>query len=120
MAVIKFSKVIGTVPPVLEPNTAYLVRTGAGFDLFMTDMTGTVAHTLNSSGGDVFLRDPDEVDDTDETYFYWGWTDIESGSWKVRRTVRSNASKTNATIVNNNVYVDLASAWPNRATLAYV
>ena len=51
MAVLEIRKVIGALPSPLEPHTLYAVRTGAGFDLFLSDMTGTVAHSINP--GDV-------------------------------------------------------------------
>lgn len=47
MSDVQFIKVVGTLPAQLAPNTFYFVRTGAGFDLHLTDSTGTVAHTLN-------------------------------------------------------------------------
>lgn len=55
MGVIRFKKVIANLPAQLEPDTVYAVRTGAGFDLYISDATGSVAHALNlssqSSGG---------------------------------------------------------------------
>lgn len=75
--------------------------------------------SILGSDGSAFLRTPDEVDDTDETYFYWGWTDTAAGSWQVRRTLRANAAKTDATIVGDAGYADLAAAWIDRATLTY-
>ena len=54
MAVFKIEKVIGAVPETIEPNCIYLVRTGAGFDLYASDTTGAIAHALNggaASGG---------------------------------------------------------------------
>jgi hypothetical protein len=47
MAVIKFSKVVSSLPGTLDPNTAYLVRVGSGFDLYVTDSTGSVAYQTN-------------------------------------------------------------------------
>ncbi len=56
MAVIRFEKVVGSLPATIQPNTVYAVRTGSGFDLYITDATGGIAHTLNSSGaGGSFL-----------------------------------------------------------------
>lgn len=51
MAVIRFEKVIGALPGSLTANTVYLVRTGVGFDFYMTDATGAVAHKANSGDG---------------------------------------------------------------------
>ena len=51
MAKIKIDKVVSVLPNTLIGNTVYAVRAGVGFDLFITDTTGTTAHSLNSSGG---------------------------------------------------------------------
>ena len=39
------------MPSELEPNTIYFVRVGTGFDLYVTDMTGRIANTLNLPKG---------------------------------------------------------------------
>lgn len=51
MAVVRFAKVVGQLPAQLAPDTLYLVRTGSGFDLYCSDMTASIAHALNGSGG---------------------------------------------------------------------
>jgi len=38
--------VVAVLPATLEPNTLYKVRTGAGYDEFLTDSTGSTAHPL--------------------------------------------------------------------------
>lgn len=43
----KLEKVIGAVPDPLDPDTVYLVRTGSGFSLLVSDTTGVTAHPLN-------------------------------------------------------------------------
>jgi hypothetical protein len=45
--VIKFNKVISELPPVLEADAVYFVRTGEGFDMYVTDRTGSVAFRVN-------------------------------------------------------------------------
>lgn len=50
MAQYKIEKVVSALPAVLEPNTVYAVRVGVGFDFYLSDLTGTVAHPLNSTG----------------------------------------------------------------------
>lgn len=40
-------KVVSSLPSVLTPHTLYLVRVGTGFDLYMTDSTGRIAHKIN-------------------------------------------------------------------------
>lgn len=53
--VIRVDKVIAALPPTLTPDTIYVVRAGAGFDLRVTDATGAVAHALNLPAGDGIL-----------------------------------------------------------------
>lgn len=45
---IRFHKVVGSLPALLEADAVYAVRTGIGFDLRITDSTGQIAHSLNS------------------------------------------------------------------------
>jgi len=52
MATFKAYKVVANLPSQLEPDALYLVRVGAGFDLYASDATGNVAHKLN---GPVFV-----------------------------------------------------------------
>lgn len=42
-------KTVSALPSQLEPNTMYFVRVGAGFDLYMSDATGQVAHKINQN-----------------------------------------------------------------------
>lgn len=44
---LKIEKVIAALPSTLTANTLYIVRAGAGVDLYVTDMTGSVAHKHN-------------------------------------------------------------------------
>lgn len=43
-------KVVAALPGTLVANAIYLIRTGAGFDLRVVDVSGATAHPLNSSG----------------------------------------------------------------------
>ena len=45
----KTSKVISALPSVIEPNTTYWVRTGLGFDLYLSDSTGSTVHKINGT-----------------------------------------------------------------------
>ena len=45
----KTSKVISALPSVIEPNTTYWVRTGLGFDLYLSDSTGDTVHKINGT-----------------------------------------------------------------------
>ena len=52
MAALKAHKVVSALPGTLEANCLYLVRTGAGFDLYATNDSGTVvAYPLNGGAG---------------------------------------------------------------------
>jgi hypothetical protein len=51
MANFKASKVVSSLPGTLEANTLYFVRTGAGFNIYLTDNTGLLVFQPNSSGG---------------------------------------------------------------------
>lgn len=54
MAELKVHKVVGSLPETLEASSLYIVRTGAGFDLHVTNESGlVVAYALNQSSGDV-------------------------------------------------------------------
>jgi len=68
----------------------------------------------NGSGGSSFLPPPDLLDESDATFFHYGWSDV-NGGWLVRRATRASAKKEDATTG----YPDLATAWANRAFLAY-
>jgi hypothetical protein len=48
MATLRFQKVVGSLPGTLDPDTLYLVRTGAGFDLYVSDATGSIAYPVNA------------------------------------------------------------------------
>lgn len=53
MATLRVHKVVATLPNPLDPDAIYAVRVGAGFDLYISDATGSVAHKINggASGG---------------------------------------------------------------------
>src|SRR5690606_4719163 len=49
MAVIKHHKHVAALPATLEANSVYYVRTGAGFDIYVTNDSGlVVAYPLNT------------------------------------------------------------------------
>nr|DAS83534.1 MAG TPA: hypothetical protein [Caudoviricetes sp.] len=47
MALLKAEKVVASLPATLTPSTIYCVRTGEGFDLYVSDATGQIAHKIN-------------------------------------------------------------------------
>jgi len=50
MAVIKHHKFVAVLPATLEANSIYYVRVGAGFDIYVTNSSGTlIAYPLNPS-----------------------------------------------------------------------
>lgn len=51
MGQFRIEKVIGSLPNPLDSDTLYLVRTGAGFDLYASDTTGTIAYKVNDEVG---------------------------------------------------------------------
>lgn len=67
-----------------------------------------------TSGGLASLP-PDETDESDLAYIYYGWVSTPVGGWLVRRVERSSEAQTNAATG----YPDFASAWENRETLQY-
>jgi len=69
------------------------------------------------SGGKKFPL-PDNFDETDELYFFFGWEEI-LGGWLIHRQVRLSSLTIRADVANNVTVPDLATAWPSRATLAY-
>lgn len=116
MVAFKAKKVIANLPSTLEPDTVYYVRTGVGFDTYLTDSTGNVAHKLNAntdSGGSSFLPVP-ELSDHDVTYFYFGWEDV-NGTWLIQRQNRETSVSQSA----STGYVDLTGAWANKENLEY-
>jgi hypothetical protein len=42
-------KEVAALPATLTPNTIYVVRSGLGFDLHISDSTGLIAHRLNNT-----------------------------------------------------------------------
>ena len=70
-----FHKVIAALPVTLDPDAVYFVRTGAGFDLYVTDATGSVAYTQNISAGgsaqQVFVQPSAPVVDPGTPYLWW-------------------------------------------------
>jgi len=47
MSALRFTKVVASLPATLDPHTLYLVRAGAGFDLYLSDATGAIAYPVN-------------------------------------------------------------------------
>lgn len=71
------------------------------------------------SGGTAFMPQVDLIDDTNGTYYYFGWVDGGNGYWQINRQTRVNALIVRADSINNIAIPDLASAWPLRAGLTY-
>lgn len=46
--IFKAYKVVSSLPDPLEPNAIYAVRVGEGFNLYVSDSTGSIAHKINS------------------------------------------------------------------------
>jgi hypothetical protein len=57
MAMFKAHKVVSSLPGVLEADSVYFVRVGAGFDLHVTNGVGQItSYQLNSSGGGSVIK----------------------------------------------------------------
>lgn len=48
MSKFKIHKLVNSLPNELTPDTLYLIRNGLGFDIFSTDITGSISYTLNT------------------------------------------------------------------------
>lgn len=48
--ILDVQKVVGSLPTTLAKNTFYAVRVGNGYDLYLSDSTGSVAHRMNYDG----------------------------------------------------------------------
>jgi len=64
-----------------------------------------------------FLPVPTEIDETGDTFFYFGWQDGDF--WRVERQVRATSQRQLAMMDNNPSYDDLDEAWPDRFILTY-
>ena len=49
MAIFRIEKNIATLPGTLTADTVYAVRAGAGFDLYITESTASVAYKVNTA-----------------------------------------------------------------------
>jgi hypothetical protein len=50
-------KVVSALPTTLAPDTIYCVRVGVGFDLYVSDSTGAVAHKVNAPNNSAGVSD---------------------------------------------------------------
>lgn len=55
MTTLKAHKVVASLPTTLEPNAIYAVRVGVGFDMYVADSTGTMAHKINAAQADAVI-----------------------------------------------------------------
>lgn len=53
--IFRVEKSIVNLPDPLFPDTVYFVRVGEGFDFYCSDITGTVAHKINSLSTDFII-----------------------------------------------------------------
>lgn len=72
MANLLAHKVVGALPDPLEPDAVYAVRVGEGFDLYISDSTGSVAHRVNGMYQHVAVTQAqyDALDPPDPNTFY--------------------------------------------------
>ena len=62
-----------------------------------------------------FLPVPDEQDESDPVYFYFGWADV-NGAGLIQRQLRASS----ATMSTTPPLADFTASWAARATLGYV
>lgn len=64
MPLIRFEKLIHSLPSreELKPNTVYYIRAGAGFDTYVSDATGSIAHKLNLPNGNSQTNEKSWID----------------------------------------------------------
>lgn len=67
MSTLNIYKEIGSLPNPLVADSIYVVRSGQGFDLYVTDTTGSIAHQVNnpdnvkiSSGPNNIIRNTED------------------------------------------------------------
>jgi hypothetical protein len=89
-----------------------------GSSEFVVEIGPHTANNLGGGGGSSFLAAPDNIDDADSIYFYFGWAAV-NGGWLIRRQVRSTSLTTDATVSNNIGILDLATGWSSREILTY-
>ena len=58
---------------------------------------------------------PDEIDESDPVYFYFGWESFNGGDWLIQRQLRETGAAQSAAPVA----ADFAAAWAARETLGY-
>ena len=110
------SSEVVTVAAALEPEDVYVNVAQA-----TETVTVTVSENVTYAGtslGTAFLVTAENLDEEDETFFYWGWTSV-SGGWLIRRSDRLVPAPEDATATLNSSYSDLASAWPDRASFVF-
>ena len=90
----------------------------AGTEELVVEIGPHTTNNVGGGGGTSFLPTPDNIDESDSTNFYFGWSSVNSG-WLVRKQDRLSSLTTNATIANNGAIPDLATAWSSRLTLTY-
>lgn len=104
----------------LGPQFTLLVENKESTNETLTLEVGVKSSSLFGGviGGGSFYDVPDEIDDSDPIYFYFGWINQNAG-WLVHRQIRTSSLTSQALIANNGTVPDLATAWPLRATLTY-
>lgn len=63
MSQVFMRKEVASLPDKLEPNCLYYVRTGNGFDIYLSDQTGSIAHKQNTDNSEV-LRELATLDNS--------------------------------------------------------
>jgi len=61
---------------------------------------------------------PDLYENTNATYYYFGWESV-NGDWLIRRRTKASSHYTDCNSHHNPSHPDLESAWTDRETLTY-
>ncbi|MEM1149832.1 MAG: hypothetical protein AAGI03_04645 [Pseudomonadota bacterium] len=110
---------VGVSPVKVEaPQTGLRGETGPAGPPGEQGPPGPPGPPGNSSDGSSFLPIADEFDETDSTFFFYGWENIY-GNWLIRRGDRLTAKKVKATQTENPTFQMSTEAWLNRASLNY-
>lgn len=82
-------------------------------------VVGNNSSSLFGSGSATpVFPNPNLLDETDTTYFYFGWENV-NGGWLIQRQARETSVSMATDFQINPSYSLLSNVWPNRHILAY-
>ncbi len=87
--IINFHKSVSDLPDPLEPSAVYAVRSGEGFDLYISDALGLVAHRVNGSSDGQVAQPVQSIQTDDERIYYARNASTGNGYTVTRRLLSS-------------------------------